>query len=458
MASRSIWSSPRSRRAMSCGWRSRPASRSPPRRGWSSPPRPPRRCPRCSSTATASSRCSRTSWRMRSSTRLPAPSSSSGRPWSRSATRAGSASASRTRGRGSTRRTCPASSSRSSPGGAAAPVSASPSCRRSSSSTTARSSRAICPRAGRCSPSSCRTARSLCRNGKEWYNGWREFQHETTHPHRRRRRADPPRLARVFRALAVRGRLRAGAGGGGGPAVARPLRAPDRGPAADREPGQRRAGADPLRPGAFAVDPDRRVDRVRLGGDRERGGRARRRRVPPEADAVGGPRRDRFGADAGDGVSLWDRIIEPDGLTTVFQPIFRIAGEGRSTYAYEALTRGPKGTNIERSDVLFEYVRRKHRESEVDLLSIAAALRESRHLPGEPSLSLNVHASTLERDDSLAGSLAMLCAEHEVPLERIIIEIVEHAPPWSGPQLLASLAELRALGVRIALDDVGLGQ
>jgi len=157
-------------------------------------------------------------------------------------------------------------------------------------------------------------------------------------------------------------------------------------------------------------------------------------------------------------MSLWDRIVEPDGLTTVFQPIFRVAGKQRAAYAFEALTRGPKGTNIERSDVLFEYVRRKHRESEVDLLSIGAALRESRHLPGEPSLSLNVHAATLERDDSLAGSLAMLCAEHAVPLERIIIEIVEHAPPWSGPQLLASLAELRALGVRIALDDVGLGQ
>ena len=157
-------------------------------------------------------------------------------------------------------------------------------------------------------------------------------------------------------------------------------------------------------------------------------------------------------------MSLWDRIVEPDGLTTVFQPIFRIAGKQRTAYAFEALTRGPKGTNIERSDVLFEYVRRKHRESEVDLLAIGAALRESRHLPGEPSLSLNVHAATLERDDSLAGSLAVLCAEHAIPLERIIIEIVEHAPPWSGPQLLASLAELRALGVRIALDDVGLGQ
>jgi len=157
-------------------------------------------------------------------------------------------------------------------------------------------------------------------------------------------------------------------------------------------------------------------------------------------------------------VSLWDRIVEPDGLTTVFQPIFRIAGKQRSAYAFEALTRGPKGTNIERSDVLFEYVRRKHRESEVDLLAIGAALREARDLPGEPSLSLNVHAATLERDDSLAGSLAVLCAENAVPLERIIIEIVEHAPPWSGPQLLASLAELRSLDVRIALDDVGLGQ
>lgn len=157
-------------------------------------------------------------------------------------------------------------------------------------------------------------------------------------------------------------------------------------------------------------------------------------------------------------MSLWDSILEPGGLTTVFQPIFQIAGDRRSPFAFEALTRGPRGTNIERSDVLFEYVRRKRRENEIDLLSIEAALREARHLPGVPTLSLNVHAATLERDGSLAGRLAALSAEHGVPLERIVIEIVEHAPPWSGPQLLASLGELRGLGVRIALDDVGLGQ
>jgi EAL domain-containing protein (putative c-di-GMP-specific phosphodiesterase class I) len=157
-------------------------------------------------------------------------------------------------------------------------------------------------------------------------------------------------------------------------------------------------------------------------------------------------------------LSLWDRILEPDGLTTVFQPIFRIAGGVRTLYALEALTRGPRGTNIERSDVLFEYVRRKHREPEVDQLSIAAALREAATLPDVPALSLNVHAATLEREPRLPSRLADLAAAHGFSLERLIIEIVEHAPPWSGPQLLTSLGELRDLGVRIALDDVGLGQ
>ncbi len=155
---------------------------------------------------------------------------------------------------------------------------------------------------------------------------------------------------------------------------------------------------------------------------------------------------------------LWNRILEPEGLTTEFQPIFEVRENGRSIFALEALTRGPRGTNIERSDVLFEYVRRKRRESEVDLLAIEAALRHARGLPAVPALSLNVHASTLERERRLASWLASASEEYEIPLERIIVEIVEHAPPWSGPGFLASLEELRAIGVRIALDDVGLGQ
>ncbi len=155
---------------------------------------------------------------------------------------------------------------------------------------------------------------------------------------------------------------------------------------------------------------------------------------------------------------LWDLILEPQGLSTLFQPIFEAGPAGLRLHSLEALTRGPRHTNIERSDVLFEYVRRKRGEPQVDLLAIASALRQARGLPRVPGLCLNVHAVTLERERRLPLWLAELAAEYGVALERIVIEIVEHAPPWSGPHFLEALERLRGLGVRIALDDVGLGQ
>lgn len=160
---------------------------------------------------------------------------------------------------------------------------------------------------------------------------------------------------------------------------------------------------------------------------------------------------------------LWDRIVQPEGLTTVFQPIFQMGrsrgekGE-RTVFALEALTRGPRKTNIERADVLFEYVRRKHRETEVDLLAIESALRQARGFPEVPTLSLNVHASTLEGERRFAARLAGMAVDYDIPLDRLVIEIVEHAPPWNGAGFRTALDELRDLGVRIALDDVGAGQ
>jgi EAL domain-containing protein (putative c-di-GMP-specific phosphodiesterase class I) len=158
---------------------------------------------------------------------------------------------------------------------------------------------------------------------------------------------------------------------------------------------------------------------------------------------------------------LWDLILAPRGISTAFQPIYEFHGQHRqhrSVFALEALTRGPKGTNVERSDVLFEYVRRKRGEEAVDRLAMASALREARDLPAVPGLCLNVHALTLEREPRLAQWLAGLAAEAGIPCERIVVEIVEHAPPWSGRPFLECLDRLRELGMRVALDDVGLGQ
>jgi EAL domain-containing protein (putative c-di-GMP-specific phosphodiesterase class I) len=157
-------------------------------------------------------------------------------------------------------------------------------------------------------------------------------------------------------------------------------------------------------------------------------------------------------------VDLIDQILEPGGLRVLFQPIVEVRNGHSSVHALECLTRGPRGTNFEHAGVLFEYVRRKREESRVDRACVGAALQAAGPIVGRPVLSLNVHASTLGRDLGFPEFVAQTAAACGITLSELIVEIVEHAPPWDGRSFLAALDALRALGVRIALDDVGLGQ
>lgn len=154
-----------------------------------------------------------------------------------------------------------------------------------------------------------------------------------------------------------------------------------------------------------------------------------------------------------------DDILEPGAIQVRFQPIYEISGNGAaSVYALESLARGPAGTNMEQANVLFEYVRRKRQESLVDRVCITTALIEAKALVQPTRIGLNVHASTLGRDHGFVDFLRYTAIACGVALPGIMIEIVEHAPPWDGRSFLSAIEALRKLGVEIALDDVGLGQ
>jgi len=156
--------------------------------------------------------------------------------------------------------------------------------------------------------------------------------------------------------------------------------------------------------------------------------------------------------------SALNRILQPGAITPVYQPIFRVNGGAPSIEGVECLSRGPKGTNFESAAVLFEYVRLKREESLVDRACIAAAFRGASSLPATLRLGLNVHASTLGRDHGFIPFLQSTAAATGIALSRVIIEIVEHAPPWDGLSFQSTLEQLRELGMAIALDDIGLGQ
>jgi EAL domain-containing protein (putative c-di-GMP-specific phosphodiesterase class I) len=155
--------------------------------------------------------------------------------------------------------------------------------------------------------------------------------------------------------------------------------------------------------------------------------------------------------------TLMHDILAPGGLSVLFQPMIEVVDGDLNFYALEALSRGPKGSNVERADVLFEYIRRKGREIEVDRACVASALAEAARIPGKLSISINVHASTLERDERFVDLLVEACESNGVVVTRIILEIVEQQQYWNHIPFFRTLDRLRDLGVRIALDDIGLG-
>jgi EAL domain-containing protein (putative c-di-GMP-specific phosphodiesterase class I) len=151
------------------------------------------------------------------------------------------------------------------------------------------------------------------------------------------------------------------------------------------------------------------------------------------------------------------RCLDPRQLTVRFQPIIDIGEGGSRLHALECLIRGPEGTAMESPDALFGLARERGQEALLDQACIIAALEGAASLPAELDLSLNVHASTLSIDPEFCNFLGDAAMARSLALSRLIVEIVEHAPPWDVPTFREALDTLRHIGVRIALDDVGQG-
>ncbi|GIE93750.1 putative bifunctional diguanylate cyclase/phosphodiesterase [Paractinoplanes rishiriensis] len=71
-------------------------------------------------------------------------------------------------------------------------------------------------------------------------------------------------------------------------------------------------------------------------------------------------------------------------------------------------------------------------------------------------VSVNLSPKELHAAD-YAGQVADALAEHGVPAQRLVLEVTEHAVATDMEELVSRLAELRATGVRVALDDFGAG-
>jgi EAL domain-containing protein (putative c-di-GMP-specific phosphodiesterase class I) len=152
-----------------------------------------------------------------------------------------------------------------------------------------------------------------------------------------------------------------------------------------------------------------------------------------------------------------DTLSLASRLSMHYQPVFDVsetAADGRELHHFEALTRNPTGSSIDFAGGFFEEVRKQASEASVDRICVARALEAADRVP---ALSVNVHASTLERDLEFPAFLAKTLESSPLPPYRVILEIMQHAPEWDGSGLRRALSELRRLGVGVALDEIGTG-
>ena len=155
--------------------------------------------------------------------------------------------------------------------------------------------------------------------------------------------------------------------------------------------------------------------------------------------------------------SALDALLAPGGIRPLYQPIYALTDGDPHLFAFECLSRGPLGTNFEKAPVLFEYVRLKRQEALVDRICIATALEQLPPMSIDTKVCVNVHASTLARDAGFIEFLGRAIQKADLHPARVIVDVIQHAPSHDGDGFALAVKKLRALGVAIALDDVGVG-
>ena len=135
------------------------------------------------------------------------------------------------------------------------------------------------------------------------------------------------------------------------------------------------------------------------------------------------------------------------GISIVTQPVVDLVSG--AVVGQEALSRfaGPPHRG---PDQWFAEAGQAGLGVELELAAVRAALAQLPLLPAGQFLSVNLSPEHLTRPETLA----LLAA---APLDRIVVEVTEHAPVRDYVALDAALAPLRSRGLRLAVDDAGAG-
>jgi EAL domain-containing protein (putative c-di-GMP-specific phosphodiesterase class I) len=152
--------------------------------------------------------------------------------------------------------------------------------------------------------------------------------------------------------------------------------------------------------------------------------------------------------------SFLNLLLKGD-IYPVYEPIVEVAT--KTVHAYEALSRGPAGTDLHAPLAMFETAAEEDLLFQLDCLCRRKALEGARGLPEGTKLFLNIRPTTIHDPNFKADALYRTLEESQLKPSDLVFEISEQ-------ESIANFAIFREirdnygkLGFQIALDDTGAG-
>ena len=149
------------------------------------------------------------------------------------------------------------------------------------------------------------------------------------------------------------------------------------------------------------------------------------------------------------------RIIREGEITSVFQPIVSL--RDGSVLGYEALSRGPAGTEMESPDMLFAVAEEVHEIWELERLCRTKALSAVMCSHVDSLLFLNVNPNVIGDAKFQKGFTRDSLGQFGIGPDRVVFEITERTAAVNMEEFKEIIRYYIGQQYKIAIDDAGAG-
>jgi EAL domain-containing protein (putative c-di-GMP-specific phosphodiesterase class I) len=148
-------------------------------------------------------------------------------------------------------------------------------------------------------------------------------------------------------------------------------------------------------------------------------------------------------------------VLLAGGVSSVYEPIVSVAT--KTVYGYEALARGPEGSEFHSPGVLFGTAERENLVFELDCLCRQSGLEGATALPGGTRLFLNVRPTAIHDPQFRPDTVIRTLEAANLSPSDVVFEISEQESIGNFGAFREVRDEYRKLGFQFALDDTGAG-